>query len=105
MNVTEIKQAIINEDLTEEQLRAVDADAVRKRFPKEQMTGVFVKKVLRCLQNHLDKLEDDINSKEVMKAIDMFAKKNPLTEHKMYRRGKKRYVLICLDGLDNEDDE
>jgi len=105
MKITEIVQSIIDEDLTEEQLRGIDADVIRQRFPGKQMTGTFAKKVLQCLQDHLNKLEDDINSKEVMKAIDMFAKNNPLTEHRMYRKGKKRYVLICLDGFIPEEDD
>ncbi len=102
MNTTEIKQAVIDENLTEEQLRAIDADAIRQRFPDERMTGTFIKKVLLHLQLHLEKMEDDLNSKEVVKAIAMFAKNNPDAEHRMYRDRGRKYVLIALDGFEPE---
>jgi len=104
MQVSEIKQAIIDANLTVTQLNGIDADNIRQRFPNETMSGTFIKKVLRGIQIHLDTIEDDLNSKEVEKAIVMFAKNNPNTGHKMYRENEKRYALVCLDGLDEEED-
>jgi hypothetical protein len=101
MNVTEIKQAIIDEGLSEEQLRGIDAAAIRQRFPDERMSCVFVKKVLRRIKTHADKLQDELIFKKAEKTI---LKDFPKAELDAYRKDSKRFILIGLDGLIKEDE-
>jgi hypothetical protein len=101
MNVTKVKQAIIDEDMTKEQLRGINVVAIRRRFPDEQMSGVFIKKVLRYIKMHTDKLQDGLNLEKVEKII---SKDFPGAELDAYRKDGKRFILIGLDGLTEEDE-
>ncbi|MBN1377851.1 MAG: hypothetical protein JXA04_01295 [Gammaproteobacteria bacterium] len=105
MNVTEIKQAIIDKGLSEEQLRGIDAAAIRKRFSDERMSGVFIEKVLQHIKMHADTLQDKANLLTVKTAVNVQALRSsfPEIEFDKYRRDGKRFILIGLDGLIKED--
>ena len=105
MNVTEIKQAIIDKGLTEEQLRTIDAAAIRRQFMDERMSGVFIKKVLFHIKMHADTLQDKANLQTLKSAVDIQTLRTYFPEVKfdMYRKDGKRFVLIGLDGLIKDD--
>ena len=107
MNITEVSQKITGDlKLTTKGLQVISAASIRQRFPDEQMTGVFVKKVLRCIKTHTDNLQDEVDLKDVKKLFKDMKKRFPVAELKMHRKSGRRFISIALDGfVKDEDDE